>query len=518
MLVKIIGDNSVKTVEYTEPRLISDILYENGFVLPMPCAGNHTCGKCKVEVKGAVSAPTAEEIRLLVGDAKNKRLSCMAKALGDCEIILPQKGSVAVLLKGVLPQISLEPMGENYGFAVDIGTTTVASYFYDLKTGKLLGEDAFLNPQSSSGADVISRIESALGGNAKQLAEAIRSALLSSFNKICAENNINPDLVDAITLTGNTTMMYLLLGENVEPLSKAPFEIENYLGGCFAAQAFGFKGFSNATVYIPRTISAFVGSDITCTVLSALSKTEREEVTLIIDIGTNGEMALVKGENTVCCSTAAGPAFEGTGIAMGTIAADGAIDKVYVDEGKIKYSTIGNQKPIGICGSGLIDAIAVFLEIGLVDETGCIDEFNEKFSEYLTDCDGNPAVKIGDSGILLTQKDIRTVQLAKAAICAGIYSLVSEMKLELSKIDRLMLAGGFGSYIDAENAGRIGLIPSGLSAKTVAIGNAAGMGAAMILLSNAEKKKSFELAVAAKTVNLSTSAFFMDKYVECMMF
>ncbi|MGN0492803.1 MAG: ASKHA domain-containing protein [Acutalibacteraceae bacterium] len=417
-----------------------------------------------------------------------------------------------------MPSFDFNPIGKNFGFAVDIGTTTVAVYGYDLKNGKLKAYDAFLNPQCSYGGDVISRIEAALRGNGKELSLVLLHELEKSFKKICRNNNIDCGLVDAIVITGNTTMMYLLLKEDVTPISKAPFEIDEYLGKYYSASECGIDGFDNATIFIPRTMSAFVGSDITCSVLSAYDLINQNNATLIIDIGTNGEMALFKGEKLVCCSTAAGPAFEGAGITMGSVASDGAINKVYIENGKINYTTINNQKPIGICGSGLIDAVSVFLQLGIVDEMGCIDEFNEDYSEYITEYEDNPAVKIGDSGILITQKDIRTVQLAKAAICAGIYSLINELNIEIGDIDKLLLAGGFGSFIDVNNAGEIGLIPKELAPKTVAIGNAAGMGAITVLLSKEQQKKSFLLAEKSDTVDLSSSAYFMDKYVECMMY
>lgn len=518
MFVRIISSEKRIDVEYTESKLISDILHENGFVLPMPCAGNHTCGKCWVEVKGNVSAITEKEQKILGEKTGNKRLSCMTFATGDCEIILPDSKNASVMLKGILPDFELQPIGGNFGFAVDVGTTTVAVYCYNLSTGEIIAHNAFFNPQSSYGGDVISRIESALGGNDIELATVLRNALTASFEKICSDANFDCGMIDIIVITGNTTMMYLLLEENVSPLSKAPFEIKNYLGEFYSASECGINGFRNARVYIPRTMSSFVGSDITCSALSAFHAIDRDRVSLIIDIGTNGEMALVKDDKLVCCSTAAGPAFEGAGITMGSIAADGAINKVYIEQGKIKYTTINNDKAIGICGSGLIDAVSVFLQLGLVDETGCIDEFNEEYSEYITEYDDGPAVRIGNSEIIITQKDIRTVQLAKAAICAGVYSLINEINIEIGAIDKLLLAGGFGSFINVNNAGEMGLIPKQLVNKTVAIGNAAGMGASMILLSKKEMEKSYKIAEESKTLNLSTSAYFMDKYVECMMF
>lgn len=518
MLVRIIGSEKQTVAEYAEPKLISDILRENGFVLPMPCAGNHTCGKCWVEVKGDTSAITEKEQKISGEKRGNKRLSCMTYVTGDCELVLPDSKNASVLLNGILPELELQPLGKNFGFAVDVGTTTVAVYCYNLSTGEIIAHNAFLNPQGAYGGDVISRIESALDGKAQELALVIGNSLTDSFKRICDDKNIDCNMVDAIVITGNTTMMYLMLKEAVLPISKAPFEINNYLGEFYSAIDCGIKGFDSARVYVPRTMSAFVGSDITCSVLSALQTVHKDKISLLIDIGTNGEMALIKGEKLVCCSTAAGPAFEGAGITMGAVASDGAINKVYIDDKKIKYTTINNQKAVGICGSGLIDAVSTFLQLGLIDQSGCICEENEEYAEYVTEYDESPALKISDSGIIISQQDIRAVQLAKSAICAGIYSLINEMNIEIADIDKLLLAGGFGSFVDVNNAGAIGLIPKELVLKTYVIGNAAGMGAIAVLLSEVQQKKSFLLAEKSETVNLSSSAYFMDKYVECMMF
>lgn len=460
---------------------------------------------------------TDSERSVLGEKAGSYRLSCMTMAVGDCEIILPEEKSDFILSKGLLPTFELDPLGENYGFAVDIGTTTVAVYLYRLKSGEMLGYDAFLNPQASFGADVISRIEGAINGKAEDLSNAVKNALVKAFKDLCSKYKVDFSLVDTIVLTGNTTMLYLLLKENTAPLSKAPFEISNYLGDFCVEKGF-FNDFLNAKVYLPRTISAFVGSDITCSLLVGTELAKTDHTLMLIDIGTNGEMALIKDNNLVCCSTAAGPAFEGAGITMGMMAKGGAIGRVYIENKKIKYTVINGEKPVGVCGSGLIDSVYVFLRLGLLDETGLIAEKSEEYGEYLTEYDGSPAIKIGDSGVLITQKDIRTFQLAKAAISAGIYSLAKEMDIELREVDKLLLAGGFGSFMDVEKAGEIGLIPKALADKAKPIGNAAGMGAAMILLSKKARDKSFSLAEKSKALDLSSSPYFMDKYIEQMIF
>lgn len=516
MKITINGEKRV-VAEYPEPRLVSNILKDNGFKVSMPCGGAHKCGKCRVKISGSVSEMNENEKRLL-SDADGYRLACFARAEGDCEITLSESKGAVIMSDGFCADFLSEPFGEKYGFAVDIGTTTVAVYMYDLKTCLKIGQDAFLNPQQSFGGNVISRIEAALLGHADELSRLIADAIEESFKKLCAANGVSVKDADSAVITGNTTMLYLLLSEDLKCLSGAPFEISRYLGEYIAAEKCGFCGFENMTVYFPKTMSAFVGSDITCSLLASYELMKDGSAALMIDIGTNGETALMSGGKLWCCSTAAGPAFEGAGITMGSMAVNGAVNKVWLENGELSYTVIGSEKAESICGSGLIDAVSALLKAGIVDKTGRIDNCSEKYSRYLIECDEAPAIKIGDSGVIITQKDIRSVQLAKAAVCAGIYSLLSVCQITPDSVERLILAGGFGSFINPENAAAIGLIPKELAGKTVVAGNAAGAGASAMLLSKAKIQLGERLAQKSETLDLSTSPLFNEKYIECMSF
>ena len=241
------------------------------------------------------------------------------------------------------------------------------------------------------------------------------------------------------------------------------------------------------------------------------------EPVLLADIGTNGELALVSGGRLVCCSTAAGPAFEGAGIYMGMAAADGAIAHVRAVNGALTYETIGGGIPSGICGSGIIDAVAALLALGYVDETGAIDDL--VLPEALcAEADGVLAVRFPGSEVVITQKDIRAVQLAKSAICAGIETLLASAGLRADQVGRLLIAGGFGSVLDVSSAEAIGLIPPGFTGRTEAVGNAAGMGALMQLLSQEKIAEAEQLARAAETIELSQDPVFRDAYIENMLF
>lgn len=515
--ITIHSDTKALTLQYQKPILLASALRDAGVDFAMPCGGKGTCGKCRVTARGALSEPGAQEKKLL-GEAlqAEMRLACMTTALGDAELFLSSRDSV-VLSQGELPGFVLDPAGKGLGLAVDVGTTTVAVYLYALETGALLGEDSFPNPQALYGADVISRIQKALEGEAGALRSCLLIRLRESFLRLCDGQNQDPGTVENLVVTGNTTMLYLLFGESTEPLSHAPFEVREFYGRTLEPSVLGLPEFGRARVTVPPLVSAFVGSDIMSAVLSS-GMTRKAGLSLLIDVGTNGEMALWDGKRLFCCSTAAGPAFEGAGISMGMNAAPGAVSGVRLRDGRLEYTVIGGGEAAGICGSGLIDAMAALLEAGLVDETGCIDEENEPYSLLLTERDGEPAVRIGDSGVLLTQKDVREIQLAKAAICAGVRSLAHEAGREAGEIEELLLAGGFGSFINCESAGRIGLIPPELVQRARAVGNAAGMGAVLELLSLPCREESRQIASRAELLELSSSPYFMEQYVNAMLF
>lgn len=518
MKITISSGDKQSVVSSEERILLSEAIQSGSFPFDMPCNGRGVCGKCRVYASGCLSAPTRQETEHLGAElADGMRLACMTWAEGDCEVRLLQKNA-HIVTDSVAARLDYAPMGKNYGFAVDIGTTTVAIYLCDFRNqGKQIAQAAFSNPQSAFGADVISRIQEALDGGAERLSQVIRERLEETFLQLCGQAGISSDLVDSIVITGNTTMLYLLCQVDTEPLSHSPFAITEYFGRIVDDSMLRFGALKNARVFLPRTISAFVGSDITCSILTSGIR-QKKGINVMADIGTNGEMAVYRDGKLCCCSTAAGPAFEGAGITMGSAAIDGAISDVTFDHG-FTYKTIGGQKKAtGICGSGLIDAVAACLHAGLVDETGRIDEDTEENLPFLTEYQGKQAVKIGESGVVLTQEDFRAVQLAKAAICAGIRSLMHEVGVEAGEVDHLFLAGGFGSFIKPESAAAIGLIPGELASRLKSIGNAALGGAYAILCSEAEHRESDDIAKSAVNLELSSSPYFMDQYVEEMMF
>lgn len=469
--------------------------------LAMPCGGHGRCGKCRVKVSGAVSAPDDEERKRLGEEALSRgiRLACRARVEGDCTVTLEEDTDVQIRLEGVMPQVELEPRYEKYGAAVDVGTTTLAALLYGPE-GTPLARASASNPQAAWGADVISRIDASLHGQGKELAAAIRGGISELLLELCEKAGIGAGDIDALVITGNTAMLYLLTETDPGDLAQAPFEAKRLFGEELRGGELSLPC-REARVYLPRCMSAFVGADIT-TALLAGESCKSEGTRLLTDIGTNGEMALWHGGKLFCCSTAAGPAFEGAGISMGMGGAAGAVDHVAVSDGELTPHILGGTEPRGICGSGIIDALACMLELETLDETGVLDE------------DPAPVAP----PVALTQKDVRMVQLAKSAICAGIETLMDTAGLGPDQVEELAVAGGFGSYLNVENAGKIGLLPPALTRKVRVLGNAALSGAAMLLLNRSLEAEATAMADGAETLDLSTNPKFMDAYTENMFF
>ena len=467
-----------------------------------PCGGHGKCGKCKVIAKGELSSPTEEEKRLLSREELERgvRLSCLACVLGECEIAtLSLENRVQIVTEGDLPELEIAPSFKQYGVAVDIGTTTLAARLYDPE-GHVLGSASRLNPQQEWGADVISRIEAALNGKARELTTAIRKAVDEVIAELSSAAGINSQEIDGAVITGNTVMLSLLAEESVEPFSHAPFDAKRLFGEALTARKLELTALEPETVvYLPPCISAFVGADTTCAVLA--TRLDRNDTAMLADIGTNGEIALWHNGRLTVCSTAAGPAFEGVGISMGMRCGKGAIDKVSIDSGVIRAHVIGETAPIGICGSGLVDAIACMLELGILDESGYLED-----DEFII-----------QAPVCITPKDVRMLQLAKSAICAGVVTLARSEGLKMSDLPNLYIAGGFGKYLSVESAAKIGLLPCSIAPRSQAVGNAALAGASAMLLNLKTRKEIVGLIKSAKTLDLSTNSVFSDLYVSGMM-
>ncbi len=485
---------------------LGDLLQSHGHG-HMPCGGHGKCGKCRVTVTGEVSAPTEDEKRALPPDELSAgiRLACRTSVLGDCTVTTDGERRGQIMIHGAFP-VSMQGREINAswndcGVAIDIGTTTLAARLYD-RAGKLLSETSRLNPQSAWGADVISRMEAAMAGNAEKIARITRHALNGMLSELAEAAEVETADIGATVITGNTVMLHLLTETNVEPLTHAPFAAERLFGEILTARDLGLTALSpDAPVYLPPCIAAFIGAD---TVTAALASDLREipETALLCDIGTNGEMVLWHQNTLYACSTAAGPAFEGAGISMGMSGQTGAIDRVWVRDGEIEAHVIGEADPIGLCGSGLVDGVACLLDTELLDETGYLEDDPAEISASVT----------------ITQEDIRAVQLAKSAIHAGMRTLIHTAGLTCNEVNTLYIAGGFGSYLDVKNAGKIGLLPTELTDRVTVLGNAALTGAAMLLLCEDLRTACEKMTKETKIVELATNPVFVNEYMERMMF
>lgn len=465
------------------------LLARHGFGQQQPCGGRGECGKCAVAAQGAISAPTEAEKRF------GSRLACQIKLLGDCEVVLaPQQDALQIQVDGAAHTAAKGAAGTGvYGAAVDIGTTTVALRLYDRQTGVCLATQAALNPQTQAAADVIGRISAAMSGGGALLKQMITDCVERLLAAACREAGIIPERVDTVVATGNTTMLYLLEGRDPAALSHAPFRADT-LFGCRS-------GLFQRNTYLPPCMDAFVGADITCAVLAS-GMCAQHRTALLMDVGTNGEIALWYRGKLHVASTAAGPAFEGVGISQGCASVSGAIDRVWVENGAFRLHTIDGAPARGICGSGLIDAIAAMLALERIDETGAMEA---------------QAVSLTDA-VAVTAKDVRSVQLAKGAIAAGVNTLLRTVGIAADGVDVLYIAGGFGSHLDVESAARIGLIPHELTARVKVLGNAALAGASMLLLNPDNLALAKQIAELAQPVALGGNPLFNELYMEAMLF
>lgn len=475
-------------VDFTAPQPLSLVLASAGASIAQPCGGRGVCGKCAVALFGDVSAPNSAEQKSAV------RLSCQAVLLGDAEVTLPSILPMQQIEGGSAASIPpVSPMEGRYGAAIDIGTTTIALLLYDLTTGRCVGASNMLNPQTCVAADVIGRIDAALHGKADSLRGQVESSLQTLLAAACAQAGIHANEVASLVVTGNTTMLYLLTGRDPYSLSRAPFTADHL---------FGYEGvILNRAAYLPGCLHAFVGADTTCALLSS-GMLHRTETSLLCDVGTNGELALLHHGKLYIASTAAGPAFEGAGISCGCTSIPGAIERVDLVNGTLHCHTIGGGKAVGICGSGLLDAVAAALDLGLLDETGYIED----------DC-----IDLRN-GVHLVQSDIRAVQLAKAATYAGIMSLLKAAHCSPDEVSTLYLAGGFGSHLNIRSATRIGLIPRVLASRVQVIGNAALDGAAHLLMDTTLRDRIADMQRYATHIRLDGNPAFAELYIESMMF
>jgi uncharacterized 2Fe-2S/4Fe-4S cluster protein (DUF4445 family) len=419
-----------------------------------------------------------------------------------------------------------------YGVGVDIGTTTIAAYLLDLNTGARLATYSCLNPQKKFGADVISRIKHTMEteNGSSEMHRTIIDGLNTAICTLAKKAEINSKDIYEITLVGNTTMMHFLLDLSARGIAAAPFISVTTQKFVLKASELGINMNPYALAAVVPSVAAYIGADTVSAVLASRMY-EDNKMSLLVDFGTNGEIVLGNKDRLLSCSAAAGPAFEGANIRNGVGGINGAIDKFKVEK-TISYTTIGREKPVGICGTGLVDIVSELYRSGIVDETGRLEtdisdrsDFDPDMQDRIVNIDGMNAFLIADQKttgnqkeIAITQKDIRELQNAKAAIAAGIKVLAKRAGISLNDIEKVYLAGGFGSYISIESALNIGLIPLELTGRVETIGNAAGIGAIEVLLSKESLETTEVIKKKIEYIELSACKEFNDFFIDSMMF
>ena len=496
--LKIISESGSQRFIHAETgENLLDVLTRNGIEIYAPCGGNGTCGKC----------------RIWTGELGTV-FACQTTVTNDDEILLPSALEASILdfqhrhtLKyPVSPGPSVQLSGSPFGLAADIGTTTIVLYFYDFRREALLHISSILNPQQNYGADVISRINHCI--QHEDGLETLHCELIRAINRqildFLAEHGLEEKDMVKVTFTGNTTMLHFLLKEDPRSIAFAPYQpvftAEQHRTGI----DLGLASNEHAFIKVLPSISGYVGADIVAG-LAALKPEDHIQTYLYIDLGTNGELALVTPDKLLCCATAAGPAFEAANISCGMPAVKGAIS-AYSEAG---YQTIADAPPLGLCGSGLLDVISVLLDAGTISVTGELEQ------DFLI----APAAGSGSGETIhLIPADVRELQLAKAAVAAGINILLKSAGIAAKTVDAVYLAGGFGNYIKKESAIRTGLLDSSYREKIIPIGNASGTGALIALKSEDFDSQLSQLLERMEYIELSSDPDFVTEYAMNMSF
>ena len=509
---------------------ILDCCRANQIPLASTCGGQGKCHSCKLRIEqGDVALPTRSELKILSAEELKRgwRLACQVKPAGDLSVFLPEGNSLSStpafkeeLLAKIAPDAGGKRQSKGYGAAIDLGTTKIAGYLVGLSGGNILSKYALANPQSTFGDDVISRITYAMRSpaNGDKLKNAATAAVDNLINDLSANAGCKPGTVNKIAICGNTAMHHLVLGLPVGQLAQAPYL--PWVKDCvnISANELGLKSAPGADVYFLPNIGGYVGGDHVA-VLAATDALNITAANLIIDIGTNTEISLAAAGHITSVSCASGPAFEGGHIKFGIKASPGAIDKIIIKDGRVKYRTIGKVRPAGICGSGILDAVALMADEGIIDPGGRMDKAhplvsaNEGRLQVLV---AGKDESLSGEDIVITQGDVRELQLAKAAIRTGINVLLKSTGIAARDVKRIIIAGTFGNYIDIKSAIRIGMLPELPLRRFSQVGNAAGAGTCLVLVSGIAREKTEEMARRVNYLELADRPDFMELYVEAL--
>ena len=493
-------------LEYESGVTLLDVLRAESFDIAAPCGGQGKCGKCAVT--------------LVSPDGRRERVNAcriLASEVGDRVVIAPDAASGGeIQLRGA----AIPGAGalKGYAAALDIGTTTLAVRIIDRASGETLASASAWNAQAPYGADVISRIKHASkpGGLAK-LTDTVRAQVRELISIACGDANVAHEDIGEILCAGNTTMEHIFAGISPESIGRAPYTPATYFD---AGEELRDGAFPNAVIRLTPCVSGYIGGD-TVAAVHATGMAGKDGVRLLLDIGTNGEIVLGGRNGLISCSVACGPAFEGAEISCGMRSVPGAISRVSFAQGEFWYVVIGGGYPKGICGTGIVDALAEMLRSGVVDGTGRLlepDELPEGLRGTVSvNKKGNLSFTVAP-GVKIRAADIRKLQLAKAAVRAGVELLMKSAGVSAADIDEVCLAGGFGTQLNIASAAAIGLIPPELAGKTRAIGNAALDGVHRALCEADGFAQLLDIRSRCRYMELSGSAEFADAFVGAMAF
>lgn len=502
-----------KTILVKEGESLLDAFIRQEIYISAPCGGKGRCGKCGIQVLNGNTWISDEDKKIYSEEELDAgwRLSCCLYPTEELEVSVSQ--SDESLFEAVGETENTEESGTEESFyhvAVDIGTTTIAMSLIGGESGKVFHTVTSVNSQRAYGADVISRIQASVDGKKEELKKSIQKDLQDSMEKLLKETGVSGEDVGKIVIGGNTTMGHLLMGYDCDTLGVFPFTPVNidFIKG--TEEILGTDRFGKKEVVLLPGISTYVGGDIVSG-MYAYDFTEKEDVCMFIDLGTNGEMGIGNKEKILVTSTAAGPAFEGGNITWGMGSVPGAICSVKLEGTETEVKTIRDEAPQGICGTGVVETAAELVREEIVDETGALDE------DYFDD--GFPLAKTPDGKeIVFTQKDVREIQLAKAAVRAGVETLLLRYGIKKEEVSKVYLAGGFGYKLNTDKAIAIGMIPEEWADRIVAVGNSSLSGACKYLKDENGDKTIEKLVSISEEINLSADKEFNEFYMNEMFF
>jgi len=497
------GHSQFLEIESRPGDTLLDVLRRAGADISAPCGGKGICGKCLVTL-------------LEPDGSRDQVYACKFPVLRDLHVILDGHSGGDILTDGSGVLTAEGRLG--YGAAVDLGTTTVALKLFDLSDGRELAAVSGWNRQAPYGADVLTRCQYCMEHEdaLENLCTLVNAQLWNLLAQACEISSVNISDIKEIYLAGNTVMEHILFGISPASIAVAPFTPVTLFD---RGEHLSLNG---PPLFPAPCVAGYVGGDITAGLL-ACGLHEKESLSLFLDIGTNGEMALGDKNGFLCCAVASGPAFEGAGISCGMASTPGAVSHVRWGEGVPVLEVVGGGTPKGICGSGLLDLLAMLLELGIVDESGWLqppEELDADFSPWLeADEDGNGIFYLTtDKSIYFTARDVRALQLAKAAVAAGIDLLMETAGVDFSQISALYLAGGFGSHMAPESAAAIGMLPDALREKIVCVGNSSLTGASMALLDTKKRLELLDIQKSCRYLELSGDPAFSALFPEHMSF